>query len=187
MADSNDMGQELDWDMGEVSDEGAFVLLPAGVYAFGVEKLEKERFEGSAKMAPCPRAHLTLSLIGADGSSGTVHERLMLNTKMAWRIARFFQSLGFQKNPETGKVPVAWNQVEGKSGYLALKVREYLKKDGSTGQSNEVDEWLLPGDERIARALSAQSAAPAAQSAPVQAAMPVPPQPAQTQHPGWSV
>ena len=187
MADKTDMGQELDWDMGEVSDEGAFVLLPAGVYAFGVEKLEKERFEGSAKMAPCPRAHLTLSLVGADGSAGTVHERLMLNTKMAWRIARFFQSLGFQKNPETGKVPVAWNQVEGKGGYLLLKVREFDKKDGSKGQSNEVDEWLLPGDERIAQAMAPQQAAPAQQTAPAQTAMPVPPQPAQTQHPGWSV
>ena len=186
MADSNDMGQELDWDMGEVSDEGAFVLLPAGIYAFGVEKLEKERFEGSAKMAPCPRAHLTLSLIGADGSSGTVHERIMLNTKMAWRIARFFQSLGYQKNDE-GKVPVDWDHIEGKSGYLALKVREYQKKDGGTGQSNEVDEWLLPGDDRIAQTLASQQAAPAPQPAPVQAAMPLPPQPAQTQHPGWSV
>ena len=155
MADNTDMGQELDWDMGEVSDEGAFVLLPEGVYAFGVERLEKERFEGSPKMAPCPRAKLTLSLIGADGTSGTVQERLLLNTKTAWRIARFFQSLGFEKNPETGKVPVAWNQVEGHGGYLVLKVREFDKKDGSgKGQSNEVDEWLLPGDERIAQALA---------------------------------
>lgn len=185
MADNADMGQELDWDMGEVSDEGAFVLLPAGVYAFGVEKLEKERFEGSAKMAPCPRAHLTLSLVGADGQAGTVHERLMLNTKMAWRIARFFQALGFVKNPETGMVPVAWNQVEGKGGYLVLKVREFEKKDGGKGQSNEVDEWLAPGDERIARALSAQQAAQP--PAPVQTSMPAPPQPAQAQHPGWSV
>ena len=74
---------------------------------------------------------------------------------------------------------VAWNQVEGKSGYLALKVREYPKKDGGTGQSNEVDEWLLPGDERIARALSSQQASTAQPAAPIQAAMPVPPQPAQ--------
>ncbi|MEY8460998.1 hypothetical protein AALA69_07715 [Eggerthellaceae bacterium 24-137] len=176
MADNTGMGEPLDWDDGEVLDEGAYVVLPAGVYAFGVEKLEKERFEGSSKMAPCPRAHLTLSLVAADGTTGTVHERLMLNTKMAWKIARFFQALGFQKSPETGKVPVAWNQVEGKGGYLLLKVREYEKKDGGKGQSNEVDEWLLPGDERIAQA-----------QAPAQTAMPVPPQPAQAQHPGWSV
>lgn len=176
MADNAGMGEALDWDDGEVSGEDAFVLLPAGVYAFGVEKLEKERFEGSAKMAPCPRAHLTLSVTGP-GGSGTVHERLMLNTRMVWKIAQLFQSLGYRKNPETGNVPVAWNQIEGKGGYLLLKVREYEKKDGSKGRSNEVEEWLLPGDERIAQAAAA----------PAQAAIPVPPQPARTQHPGWSV
>lgn len=195
MTDSN-IGESFDWDEAEVSDEGGFVLLPEGVYAFGVERLERERFEGSAKMAACPRAHLTLSVIGADGTAGTVHERLMLNTKVAWRVARFFESLGFQKNHETGKVPTAWNQVEGMGGYLKLKVREYTKQDGSKGQSNEVDEFLRPGDERIAQ--FAQSQAPAqpayAQPAqgfapPVQTAMPVPPQPQapQAPHQGWTV
>lgn len=184
MADETNIGEALDWDMGEAADEGGFALLPAGVYAFGVEKMEKERFEGSAKMAACPRAHLTLSVVGADGTSGTVHERLMLNTKVLWKVARFFKSLGFAESPETGKVPTPWNQVEGKGGYLRLKIREYTKKDGSKGESNEVEEFLEPGDPKIAAAQAAVRAAP------VQTAMPVPPQPApapQTQHPGWAV
>lgn len=182
MADETNIGEALDWDMGEASGDGAFQLLPEGVYAFGVEKLEKEYFEGSAKMAACPRAHLTLSVVGSDGTAGTVHERLMLNTKVLWRVARFFESLGFQKNPETGAVPVAWNRVEGAGGYLKLKVREYTKKDGSKGQSNEVDEFLAPGDPRIAEARAS-----AAQ--PQQTEMPVPPQPAAPQppHQAWSV
>lgn len=194
MADSN-IGESFDWDEAEIADDGGFVLLPEGIYAFGVEKLERERFEGSAKMAACPRAHLTLSIVGADGTSGTVHERLMLNTKVAWRVARFFKSLGFAESPETGKVPMAWNRVEGMGGYLKLAIRKYKKHDGSEGESNEVAEFLLPGDERIAQFARAQGApqpaapqpAPQAQAAPYQAAMPVPQQPAQTAHPGWQV
>lgn len=182
MADANDMGQALDWDMSEAVDEGGFALLPAGVYAFAVEKLERERFEGSAKMAACPRAHLTLSVIGADGTSGTVHDRMALNSKMVWRIAQLFKCLGYAEDPETGKVPVAWNAIEGKGGYLKLKVRKYRKNDGSEGESNEVAEWLAPGDPAIAAA-----AQPQPQPQPQQTAMPVPQQPAQTQHPGWSV
>lgn len=182
MAESN-LGEAFDWDATEVSDEGGFQLLPAGVYAFGVDKLERAYFEDSAKMAACPQAKLTLSLVGADGATGTVTERLSLNTKMMWRIAQFFQALGYQKDPATGKVPVAWNDVEGKGGYLKLKVRTYKKKDGGDGESNDIDEYLAPGDPRIAEA---QRQAAAAQQ-PQQTAMPVPPQPAQTQHPGWSV
>lgn len=178
MADASEIGQALDWDMSEAADEGGFALLPAGVYAFAVEKLERERFEGSAKMAACPRAHLTLSVIGADGTTGTVHERMMLNSKMVWRIAQLFKCLGWAEDPETGKVPVAWNEVEGKGGYLKLKVRTYKKKDGEDGEANEVETWLAPGDPAIAAA---------AQQPAQQTAMPVPPQPAQTSHPGWTV
>ena len=177
MADETNIGEALDWDMGEASGDGAFQLLPEGVYAFGVEKLEKEYFEGSAKMAACPRAHLTLSVVGPDGTSGAVHERLMLNTKVLWRVARFFESLGFPKS-EDGSVRVAWNEVEGKGGYLKLKVREYTKKDGSKGEANEVEEFLAPGDPRIAEAMAPQ--------APQQTAMPLPPQPA-APHQSWSV
>lgn len=176
MADASEIGQALDWDMTEAADEGGFVLLPAGVYAFAVEKLERERFEGSAKMAACPRAHLTLSVIGADGTGGTVHERIMLNSKMVWRIAQLFKALGYAEDPETGKVPVAWNDIEGKGGYLKLKVRKYKKKDGEDGEANEVEEWLAPGDPAISAAAQ-----------PQQTAMPVPPQPAQTTHPDWQV
>lgn len=187
MADETNIGAALDWDMGEASGDGAFQLLPAGIYAFGVEKLEKEYFEGSAKMSACPRAHLTLSVVGADGTEGTVHERLMLNTKVLWRVAKFFESLGFPKN-EDGSVQVAWNRVEGAGGYLKLKVRKYKKNDGSDGEANEVDEFLAPGDARIAQAQAQAPAQGAPQPAPQQTAMPVPPQPApQPQRPGWSV
>ena len=86
MAD-NDKGQALDWDVTEVVDDGGFTLLPAGTYAFEVAKIERERFEGSDKMEACPRAKVTLNVWTSQGWAPVV-DRLMLNTKMAWRIAR---------------------------------------------------------------------------------------------------
>lgn len=139
-----DMGQALDWE-GEVSDEGgAYEVVPAGTYPAIVEKVERERFEGSAKIAACPRAAVHLRVFLPDGGDSVVVDRILLSTKTAWRVARFFEGLGFAKDPETGKVPMRWNEVDGKQCLVALKVRQYQKKDGSTGESNDVEKYLPP-------------------------------------------
>ncbi|MEG2368760.1 MAG: hypothetical protein RSB04_10820 [Gordonibacter sp.] len=187
MAESN-IGEAMDWE-GEVSDEGGFTLIPEGTYAFEITKLEKERFEGSAKMAACPRAAITLNICTNSGWTPIV-DRIMLNTKMQWRVAKFFEALGFQKNPETGNVPMAWSQVVGKQGWVKVKIRKYTRKDGGEGSSNEVDAYLKP--EEWPQAGAAEPVAtPAAQAAPaaaqVQTAMPVPQQPQQQPQSGWNM
>lgn len=139
-----DRGEALDWDDGELSDEGGFTLVPEGTYPFIVTKLEKGRFEGSAKMAPCPRAVVTIDVV-TDTGIYPVIDRLMLNTKQAWRIAKFFEGLGYAKNPETGKVPVRWNEVEGKQGWAEIGVREY-EANGKVYQTNEVRRYLPPAE-----------------------------------------
>lgn len=175
MADnSTNLGEALDWD-DEVSDEGGFVLLAAGEYPFEIIKLEKERFEGSDKMAPCPRAAVTLNILTDSGWVPLI-DRLLLNTKTAWRVARFFEGLGYVKNPETGKVPMAWNEVVGKQGWCRIKVREYESK-GEKRQANDVDAYLKPDEW------------PEQPAAPVQTSIPVPEQPAAPQkpHQNWSM
>lgn len=190
MADVN-LGEAMDWE-DEASDEGGFVLLPEGTYPFEIIKLEKERFEGSAKMAACPRAAITLNILTNEGWVPLV-DRIMLNTKTQWRAAKFFEALGFTKNPETNKVPMAWSQIEGKQGWVKLKVRKYQRKDGGDGESNEVDAYLKP-EEWPQQATAPQvTTAPAATTpavaqapavAPAQTAMP-----AQQTHPqpGWNM
>ena len=187
---AEDMGKPLDWDDSEVSDEGGFTPLDEGVYPFEVAKVEKERFEGSAKMAACPRAAVHLNVMGPSGWV-TLVDRLLLSTKTAWRIARFFTGLGYKKNPETGKVPVRWNEAEGKQGWVKVKVREY-EYNGEKRKANDVEEYLPPEKWAEAEAeWSAKASAQAAQAAqPVQTAMPVPEQPAfQPPRPGsaWSM
>lgn len=173
---NEDKGTALDWDDAEVSDEGGFELLPDGLYPFMVEDLKKERFPGSAKMGPCPKAALELKVL-TDAGWKTVHDNIFLSTKSQWRIARFFEGLGYAKNPETGRVPMRWNEVVGKQGWLKLGHREYTSQ-GQQRTVNEVQEYLKPKDWPDASA-AAQPSQPEQQSQqPAQAAMPIPPQPA---------
>lgn len=144
MTDYSNMGEAFGWDQDEVSDEGGFTLLPEGTYQFQVSGFERKRFDGSDKMAPCPKAELKLTVL-TDTGVETVNASLMLNTKTAWRVAQFFEGLGYQKNPETGKVPTKWNEIIGKSGWLELGVREY-KRDGQTRKANEVTRYLKPSE-----------------------------------------
>lgn len=182
---AEDLGKPLDWDDEEVSDEGGFTLLDEGIYPFEVIKVDKERFEGSDKMAACPRAAVHLNVMGPGGWV-TVVDRLLLSTKTAWRIARFFTGLGYQKRPD-GKVPVKWNEAPGKQGWVKIKHREYTY-NGEKRKANDVDEYLPP--EKWAEAEAEWKARSAdAFSKSVQASMPVPAQP-QAQpstHHAWSM
>lgn len=180
---AEDLGKPLDWDDEEVSDEGGFTLLDEGIYPFEVIKVDKERFEGSDKMAACPRAAVRLNVMGPGGWV-TVVDRLLLSTKTAWRIARFFTGLGYQKRPD-GKVPVKWNEAPGKQGWVRIKHREYTY-NGEKRKANDVDEYLPP--EKWAEAEAEWKARNAA-AQPVQASMPMPAQP-QAQpstHHAWSM
>lgn len=169
MADYENLDEAMDWDDEEVSDEGGFTLLPDGIYPFRVDKIERERFDGSEKMKSSPRAKITLSLLTNEGWVTTI-DRLILNKKVAFRIARFFEGLGYVKNPETNMVPVRWNEAPGKQGYLKLKVREYKNKDGETRKTNEVESYLKPSE-------WPETVQPAAVVQPVVAAAPAPQQP----------
>lgn len=199
-----DLGQDLGWEGYVIDNGGNFELLEAGYYPFRVKKLEKERFEGSTKMASCSRAKLTLE-INAGDHFVTVFDRIMLNTKMQWRVARFFECLGFTKDDE-GRMQMHWNEVEDKEGWLKLKVREYTDKNGNKQQSNDVDEYCYPRQAEKAYAdWSARcqavpvSAQPVQQpepavtqpAQPTQTSMPVPAQPQQFTNPttggSWSL
>lgn len=143
MTDYN-KGEATSWDDEGYSDEGGFTILPEGTYQFMVEGFERKRFDGSDKMASCPKAELKLTLM-TDSGVESITASLLLNTKTTWRIAQFFESLGYQKSPETGKVPAKWNEIIGKSGWLELGVREYTS-NGQKRQANEVLRYIKPSE-----------------------------------------
>lgn len=180
-----DLGQDLGWEGYVIDDGPSFELLDAGYYPFRVKKLEKERFEGSSKMASCSRAKLTLE-INAGDHFVTVFDRIMLNTKTQWRVSRFFECLGFTKDDE-GRMQMHWNEVEDKEGWIKLWVREYTDKNGNKQQSNDVEEYCYPRQAEkayadwVARCLPSgvpdQAPATTPAQKPTQTAMPIPAQP----------
>ena len=78
----------LDWDCEITSEGGEFTLLPDGDYPFTVTKFERQRFDGSAKLPPCNKAELTLSV---DGGGQHHHPSQPVHAqKMRMGFERFF-------------------------------------------------------------------------------------------------
>lgn len=161
---AEEQGYAMDWDSESAEDNG-FELLPEGVYEFNVVGLDRARYEGGAKIGPCPKAVIKM-VVMTDTGLALIEESLLLHSKVQFKIAQFFASLGYEKDPETGRVPIRWNEIEGKSGHLRLAVHEYTKRDGSVGKSNRVEKFLKPSEVQ------------AELSQPTQTAIPVPEQPA---------
>ena len=180
---AEDMGKPLDWDTDEMEDSGGFTLLDEGVYPFEVLRIDKERFEGSAKIAPCPRAAVVLNVLSPTGWV-QLTDRMLLSTKTQWRIARFFEGLGYEKDPATNRVPIRWNEAVGKQGFVRVKVREY-EYNGETRRTNDVESYLKPS----AFAEAEREIAARQQAAAAQTAIPMPQQPAQQPqtHQSWSM
>lgn len=136
---------ELGWD-DIIQDTGSdWTLLPEGDYPFTVEKFERGRYEGGAKMSPCNMAILTLNIDGGEKGNTTVTHRLYLHTKTQGLNFAFFKAIG-QAKPEDTEFRPRWNEIVGAKGMCKLEIHEYTKKDGSPGQSNQVKKFLPPAE-----------------------------------------
>lgn len=139
--DDTMINQALDWD-DEISAENEFELLPEGEYKFRIETLERGRFNGSAKMAACPQANLTIAVTKEDGKEAKVFDTLYLNTKAEWRLSQFFVAIGQKKKGEP--LTMNWKKVPGSTGKLKLVINEYTDKNGNARQNNRIDRYLEP-------------------------------------------
>lgn len=182
------MGEAMDWDDEFTDDGGEFVILPDGEYMFVITGMERRRFDGSAKMAPCPQADLTLEVFyDNDTRSTKIHDRINVNTKMKWRITQLARALCLEKNPETNSYRVPWNNLVGRQGVVRIKVRTYTNNNGDERQTNDVDRYLAPeecSDEMRARMAPPQAPAQPAPMQPVPVQQPAPVQAAPITQPG---
>lgn len=168
MAEMQDVA--LDWDVCEADPDdgrhGGWTLLPEGFYPFRVERMERERYQGSQKMPQCPMAKLTLSVTGADGRDTTVQQRLYITRNQLWKVSRFMESVGRGRNG-VGKVIIDWGGIEGSTGWVKLKVRSYTGRDGQERQTNDVEWFVKPEEQQEAwESYDAACRAAAAQAAP---------------------
>ena len=132
MADN--IERELDWDEGLELNPSTFTLLPEGEYDFTVVDFERQRHAGSAKLPACPKAVLTLEIKGVEGTARITHNQGLLSA--------FFIAIGPGKEGETVKMD--WGKVRGATGRVKIGVRKFTKKDGSEGESNDVQQFLPP-------------------------------------------
>lgn len=168
MAEMQDVA--LDWDVCEADPDdgshGGWTLLPEGFYPFRVERMERERYQGSQKMPQCPMAKLTLAVTGADGRDTSVQQRLYITRNQLWKVSRFMESVGRGRN-EAGKVIIDWGGIEGMGGFVKLKVRSYTGRDGQERQTNDVEWFVKPEEQQEAwESYDAACRAAAAQAAP---------------------
>lgn len=170
MAEMQDVA--LDWDVCEADPDdgshGGRTLLPEGFYPFRVERMERERYQGSQKMPQCPMAKLTLAVAGTDGRETAVQQRLYITRNQLWKVSRFMESVGRGRN-EAGKVIIDWGGIEGMGGFVKLKVRSYTGRDGQERQTNDVEWFVKPEEQQEAwESYDAACKAAAAQAAPAQ-------------------
>lgn len=175
MAEMQDVA--LDWDVCEADPDdghhGRRALLPEGFYPFRVERMERERYQGSQKMPQCPMAKLTLAVAGTDGSETQVQQRLYITRNRLWKVSRFMEAVGRGRNAD-GKVIIDWGGIEGAGGFVKLKVRSYTGRDGQERQTNDVEWFVRPEEQQQAwesydaacRAAAQAAPAPQQQAAP---------------------
>lgn len=128
----------MDWNDVIEDDGQPFVVLPEGDYAFTVTNFERGHFPGSAKLPPCNKATLTIS-IDNDLGIATARFDIILYRTLEWRIASFFRCIGQKKHGE--KLTIDWNKVVGARGKAHIKPRSYMK-DGQERQVNDVAYFL---------------------------------------------
>ena len=135
------VSKELGWDDIISQDSKPFVLLKKGDYPFTVVRMERGRFGGSAKLPPCLMATLTIRVYGEDNEIELTH-RLYLHSVVEGLLCAFFESIGQRRHGES--LRPRWNEVPGSSGMCRVGVREYIKKDGTMGEANQIERFLPP-------------------------------------------
>ena len=159
MTDYNDEAyDDLEVEIGaEANSE--YPVLPKGVYAFSVVKIDRERFGGSEKMPPCWNCIVTIEVDAGDVGLGkvTMTENLYMTKKKSWKIRDFFVCIGLVDKSAESFTP-QWNKAIGEVGVVETTNHEY---NGNT--YNDVKKFLEPakGAEMLAKAMSERQQAPA--------------------------
>ncbi|MEG2418867.1 MAG: hypothetical protein RSB35_08170, partial [Eubacterium sp.] len=136
-------GQELSWD-DEIEKDSSFALLPAGDYDFTVTDFERARHNGSAKLPPCNKAVVTLTINTPEGKASIKHN-LFLHTKTEGMLCAFFTAIGQRKHGE--RIKMNWNNVIGATGKATVSVRDWTDNNGNTRQSNDIKKFIEPAEQ----------------------------------------
>ena len=117
----------MDWN-DYIENEGEeFVTLPEGDYDYTVTLFEKGEYPGSAKIEPCKKAILELTVVVPGVGKSVIKEQLLLSQKTEWKLCEFFTAIGERKKGEP--LQMNWNAVGGATGLCELGHRKYKDND----------------------------------------------------------
>lgn len=173
-------GRELGWEDVIQNDNSGGGLLPEGDYSFVVTAVERQRHGGSAKLPPCNKAVVTLSLADEAGNAGQMRHNLFLHSKCEGLLCAFFLAIGLRQHGEP--LRMRWDII-GRRGRCQVKQRSYTGNDGIERKTNDIERFLEPGRatrEAGGGPLATPAAAPAGQAASMAGSVPAAPAATQT-------
>ena len=132
------MDLSLGWDS-SIGDGAENILLPPGEYNFRISDLVRDRYNGSAKIPPCPKATITVEIETEQGVA-SFRTDLILSRVVEWRLGQFFRCIGQKKRGE--RMAMDWNRVVGSRGRAIVKVRRYKDSAGNEHDVNDIDRYL---------------------------------------------
>lgn len=145
--DMNRVDRELGWDDPIEKDyESSFVLLPEGDYDFEVLSFERGRHspKPGGKLPACNKAILTLE-VGGDQAAAKITHNLFLHTQTEGQLCAFFVAIGQRKHGDSQAMN--WGAVVGSRGRCKVGIRNWVKDNGETAQSNEIKRFYEPKGE----------------------------------------
>lgn len=137
------LDRELDWEDSIETDSEGFVLAPEGDYDFYVSNFERARHAGSAKLPPCNKAVIYVTVNTPEGET-TIRDQLFLHTKTEGMLSAFFRAIGQKQHGE--KVQMDWSKVLGARGRCKVGVRTWTGADGQDRTSNEIKKYYDAAD-----------------------------------------
>lgn len=138
MVQNNDF---MGWNDEIKEDSNGFVLLPAGVYRFQVQKIDKTIYQGNSEKIGmgCPMATVGLQIFSPNGNT-SVQDNIYLKKSLEWKISSFFRSIGFKEHGKGYKMD--WDKALGAEGRCKLKVETWVGRDGQEKQSNRIESYI---------------------------------------------
>ena len=149
---ANENLKTYDWDdnveLTEEQERGGqeTTVLPEGKYPFKVIKVEKQYYDGSAKIPACNMAKVFLRIDGGELGTGLVVENIYLVEKHEWKAGAFLRSVGIRQHGDRLEFRKLL-QVDGEKGRCEIYVDEYEGRDGKTHTSNKLKKFFDKGEE----------------------------------------
>lgn len=140
MSDWKNNNTELGWD-DEINNEAGFTDIADGDYDFIVDHYERAKVTNPDSKYNGSNMAVIYCNILTEGEP-QIRTNIILHSKMQWKLAQFFISLGLMEDKEDAKLKMNWNAVGGSRG--RCRVIHKPNYNNPEKEHLEIDEFLKP-------------------------------------------